>query len=88
MNSQYGGLPSHEGSGLKFVRVRPPPPVSSSLPSPQGSEINTVRIEGKRKMVWAATIWMWLTSDGFGIMLVGAVLLEIVILIAAFNTKK
>ena len=39
-------------------------------------------------MVWSATIWMWLTSDGFGIMLVGAVLLEIVILIAAFNTKK
>ena len=39
-------------------------------------------------MVWAATIWIWLTSSGFGIMLVGAVLLEIVILIAAFNTKK
>ena len=39
-------------------------------------------------MVWVATIWMWLTSDGFGIMLGGAVLLEIVILIAVFNTKK
>ena len=39
-------------------------------------------------MVWAATIWMWLTSDSFGIMLVGAVLLEIAILIAAFSTKK
>ena len=44
-------------------------------------------------MVWAATIWIWLTSSGFGIVLVGAVLvgavlLEIVILIAAFSTKK
>ena len=59
-----------------------------AVPAPKESEINKVRNEGKRKMVWAATIWMWLTSDGFGIMLVGAVLLEIVILIAAFNTKK
>ena len=39
-------------------------------------------------MVWLMTIVMWLTSSGFGAVLLGAVLLEIAVLIVAFGTKN
>lgn len=39
-------------------------------------------------MVWLATIAMWITSSGFGMALIGAILLEICILIVAFSTQN
>lgn len=39
-------------------------------------------------MVWLMTILMWITSSGFGMVLLGAILLEICILIAAFISKS
>lgn len=39
-------------------------------------------------MVWLMTTVMWLTSSGFGMVLLGAILLEICVLIVAFSTKN
>lgn len=39
-------------------------------------------------MVWLMTILMWITSSGFGMVLLGTILLEICILIAAFSSKS
>lgn len=39
-------------------------------------------------MVWIATIWIWLTSSSFGMVLLGAILLEILVLIVAFSGKN
>lgn len=45
-------------------------------------------IKEERTVVWIATIWIWLTSSSFGIVLLGAILLEILVLIVAFSNKN
>lgn len=57
-------------------------------PASGGRVAENFEIKEERMMVWLMTIVMWLTSSGFGMVLLGAILLEICVLIVVFSTKN